>query len=80
MAMITAEQVNVALEVGKLSAENQEVYFKMLSGVLTDEEIKAFQIVVAYFRLKNNPYRDRAMKAALAEKLYYEFNKTKEVA
>lgn len=72
--MITSEQVQLALNVGQLSAEDQRIYFKMLGDVLTEEEIKAFQIVVAFFRLKNNPYRENAMKASLAEQLYCEFN------
>lgn len=78
--MITSEQVQLALNVGQLSGADQRIYFKMLEGILTEEEIKAFQVVVAYFRLKNNPYREKAMKQALAEELYYEFNKSKEVA
>lgn len=37
--MITAEQVNLALNVGGLSAENQRIYFKMLEDAfgVTDE-------------------------------------------
>jgi hypothetical protein len=74
--MITNDQVQLALNVGQLGCEDQRIYFKMLEGVLTEEEIKAFQIVVAYFRLKSNPYRDEAMKQALADQLYHEFNKS----
>ena len=73
--MITSEQVNLALTVGEMSTENQNLYFQMLKDTLSDEEIKAFQIVVAYFRMKNNPYREKAIKNALAEQLYEEFNK-----
>ena len=73
--MLTSEQVNLALNVGEMSAENQRQYFEMLKEVLTEEEIKAFQIVVAYFRMKNNPDREKAMKNALAIQLYEEFNR-----
>lgn len=73
--MLTSEQVFLAVEVGKLSEENQRIYFKMLGDVLSEDEIKSFQIVVAYFRMKSNPYREKAIKTALAEQLYAEFNR-----
>ena len=76
--MITSEQVNIALNVGQLSAENQRIYFKMLEGGLTKKEIECFQIVVAYFRLKNNPHREKALKLSMSEQLYEKFNENME--
>ena len=75
--MITSEQVSFALSVGSLSADNQRIFFRMLEGVLTDAEIRDLQIVVAYFRLKNNPYRENAMKSAMASELYEYFTMQK---
>lgn len=73
--MLTGEQVQFALNVAEMSAKNQWLYFKTLESVLTGEEIKSFQIVVSYLGMINNPEKMQAMKTAMAEKLYKEFNK-----
>lgn len=73
--MITHEQVTFALNIGGLNAEEQRAFFKTLESALTPEEIKALKIVVAYFRMKNNPYRENALKKAMARQLYEEFNR-----
>ena len=73
--MTTGEQIRLALNISEMSADNQRTFFKTLKGVLTDAEIQAFQIVVAYLGMMNDPNKTNAIKTAMAAKLYEEFNK-----
>lgn len=72
---MTRTQFELAQQIGTLNAEQEREFIKNLEGVLTAEEIEALQVVVAYIKMMSDPRREQAMKTALAEELYNEFNK-----
>lgn len=63
----------ICFQAAKLDARQQAEFIDALHDVLTDTEIKALQIGIAYFRMIIDGELHDAMKAALAEKLYAEF-------
>lgn len=72
---MTKTQFELAQQIGTLNAEQEREFIKNLEEVLTAEEIEALQVVVAYIKMMSDPRREQAMKTALAEELYNEFNK-----
>lgn len=58
----------------QLSAENQNLFFERIKGIVTEEERAALQIAVSYFVMLLDPEKGAAMKKAMAEQIYKEFN------
>ena len=77
MITITREAVEAAVNVANMSAENEDLFFNRLreTEIFTDDEIKSFQIVVAYFKTQMFPERTERIKEAMAEQFYAEFNR-----
>ena len=61
----------------QLSADDQNALFKSLEKDLSPDEIRALKIGVAYYRQLLDNELNAAIKSALAEHLYNEFNKDK---
>ena len=65
----------VLFEVVKAEKEQEFINLLKNSSVFTSEEIKAVETMIAYFRMLYYPKLKQAMKTALSETLYKEFNK-----
>lgn len=65
----------VLFEVVKAEKEKEFIESLKNSNAFTEEEIKAFKIMLSYFRILYYPKLKQAMKTALSEELYREFNK-----
>lgn len=61
-------------EVAKLSPSAQEALVGLLEGTLSPDEIRALKVGIAYIRLLVDDQLRNAMKSAMAEQLYNEFN------
>lgn len=61
-------------EVHKLGERQQEEFFEALKTMASGEEIKALRVMVAYFKLMSNAEYRAAMKTAMAQQMYKEFN------
>lgn len=66
---------SICFEIAKLDASKQAMFIERLQGVLTEKELTALQIGIAYFRLLIHDDLRNAMKAMLAQELYSEFRK-----
>ena len=66
---------NICFQVAKLDAGKQAEFIDILRGVLEENEIKALQIGIAYFRMIIDGGFRNAMQAALASELYKEFRR-----
>lgn len=69
------KQMEMAQAISNLTAEQQKEFFNELSGKLTEKEIEAIQIVSAYIGWLSDPRKEKAIKTAMAQELYNEFNK-----
>ena len=56
-------------ELAKLDNEKQEEFFNCVKDTITQEEKRALQIGIAYFRLLLFPELKEAMQAAILEEL-----------
>ena len=65
---------NICYRAAMLDGERQATLFERLREILTDDELIALQIGIAYCRLYTMDGLRDAMKAALADQLYKEFN------
>ena len=75
--LIESEKLNYetfCFTVSSLSEEELEEFFKVAEEFCTGEELKALKIGVSYFRLLRFPKLGKAIKEAIAETLYKEFN------
>lgn len=74
---MTRENAEMVMAIANMSAEEENEFFRRLSGtgLFTEGEIKSFQIVVAYFKMQMHPERTDKIKEAMAKELYAEFNK-----
>ncbi|WP_458397848.1 hypothetical protein [Anaerotignum sp.] len=77
MITLTKESADMAMMVANMNVEQENAFFQQLdeTGLFTKEEIKSFQIVVAYFKMQMFPERTRRIKEAMAEEMYAELNK-----
>ena len=66
---------SICFQVAKLDAEKQSEFIDNLRGVLEDNEIKALQIGISYFRMIIDGEFKSAMQAAIASELYKEFRR-----
>lgn len=66
---------SICFQVAKLDAGKQSEFIDNLRGVLEDNEIKALQIGISYFRMLIDGEFKNAMQAALASELYKEFRR-----
>ena len=66
---------SICFQVAKLDAGKQAEFIDNLRGVLEDNEIKALQIGISYFRMLIDGEFKNAMQAALASELYKEFRR-----
>ena len=62
-------------EVNSFPADAQNRFFQSLKGKISDEEIKSLQIGVSVWGMMENPEKMAAIKKAVGEKLYEEFNR-----
>lgn len=77
MINLTKESADMAMAVANLNVEQENAFFQKLNetGLFTNEEIKSFQIVIAYFKMQMYPARTEQIKEAMAEEMYAEFNR-----
>lgn len=71
---------SICFQIAKLDAEKQKSFIDSLRGTLSDEEIKALEIGIAYFRMIIHEDLREGMKAVLAQQLYREFTEGLEKA
>ena len=64
---------SICFQVAKLDAQAQSAFIDNLRGVLTESELQAMQIGIAYFRIIIDGDLRKAMQAELAAELYKEF-------
>ena len=67
-------KISFICNVAQLSAENQNLFFERIKGIVTEEERTALQIAVSYFGMLLDPAKGEAMKKTMTEELYKEFN------
>jgi len=74
--MKTANAIeSICFQAAKLDAKKQAEFIDSLTEILTENELKAMQIGIAYFRMIIDGELRNAMKAELASELYKEFRK-----
>lgn len=64
---------SICFQVAKLDGQAQSAFIDNLRGVLTESELQAMQIGIAYFRMIINGDLRKAMQAELAAELYKQF-------
>lgn len=74
--MPTKEESKLFMELAKLDNEKQALFFESLQWIITENEKQALQVGIAYFRLLMFPELHNAMKTAIAQELYTNFNST----
>lgn len=66
---------SICFQIAKLDGKQQSEFIDSLRNTLNEKEIEALQIGIAYFRMLLDGELRNAMKAAIASKLYQEFNR-----
>lgn len=66
---------SICFQIAKLDAKQQTQFIDTLRDTLSEKELQALQIGIAYFRMIIDGELRNAMKATLASELYKEFRK-----
>lgn len=64
---------SICFQVAKLDGQSQTAFIDNLRGVLSESELQAMQIGIAYFRMIIYGDLRKAMQAELAAELYKQF-------
>ena len=67
------EMNNFLVMAAGMNAEQESAFFEKLKTTLTDEEIKALAVGIAYFRIQTRPEMKKQMVNSMAKVMYEKF-------